>query len=184
MSRNRWRSLIAVPLVLSVVACSHDGTTPEVLEVTLLLSVVPAGGASDVDPDGPIEVRFEHPMMSGMESYALLHLGDVTGSAVEGAWSFSPDRTVLAFAPGSPLRPSTRYTIHLGGGMIDGEGHPVDWQTHGPGMGGEWATDAMMGSGMGPGMGMDGPAGAGHMGSGWEHANGSYGMVFSFTTAG
>lgn len=183
MSRNHWMLLAAVPLLVGASACSDDGTTPEVEEETRLLSVVPEGGATDVDPNGPIEVRFGHPMMSGMEDYALLHLGDVTGPEVVGTWSLSPDGTLLTFTAESPLQPATRYTIHLGGGMMDEGGRPIDWQIHGSHMGGEWANDAMMGSGMGGGMGMGGAVGAGHMGSGWEHPNGSYGMIFAFTTA-
>ena len=137
-----------------------------------------------MDPNGPIEVRFDHPMISGTEGYALLHLGDVTGPAVAGTWGLSPGRTALTFTPDSPLQRGTRYTNHLGGGMIDEGGRPIDWETHAPHMGGQWATETMLGSGMGPGMGMGGAVGAGHMGTGWTHANGSYGMTFTFTTVG
>jgi hypothetical protein len=42
---------------------------------------------------------------------------------------------------------------------------------------GQWATGAMMGYGPAPGLG------GGMMGPGWRHANGTYGMVFTFTTA-
>ena len=185
MGQNHWMLLLAAaPLLLGTAACSEDGTTPNVDGETLFLSVVPEGGATDVDPDEPIEVRFDHPMMAGMEDYVLLHLGDVTGPAVAGAWNLSGDRSALTFTPDSRLQPGTRYTIHLGGGMTDADGHPVDWGTHAPHMGGQWATETMMGSGMGPGMGMGGAVGAGHMGSGWTHANGSYGMTFTFTTVG
>lgn len=72
---------------------------------------------------------------------------------------------------------------------MDGWGHPVDFAANGHRMGGEWATGDMMhqgwsgGPGMGgPGMG-GGPPYQGHMGPGWQHANGSYGMVFAFLTA-
>lgn len=185
MTRNRWSLLVAAPLMVAIAACSDaDGTGPEDGRETLLLSVVPTGGATDVDPSGPVEVRFNHAMMPGMEAYVLLHRDGVTGPAVDGTASFSTDRTTLTFRPAASLEPATRYTIHLGGGMMDDGGHPVDWQTHGPGLGGDWATDSMMGSGMGSGVGMGGARGAGHMGPGWEHANGSYGMVFGFTTAG
>ncbi len=69
------------------------------------------------------------------------------------------------------------YTVHLGGGMTDFQNGPVDFDTYGPHMGGDWATDdMMMGGGM---MGGSGP----HMGEGWQHSNGSFGMVFGFTTA-
>jgi hypothetical protein len=51
---------------------------------------------------------------------------------------------------------------------------------HGDMMGGQWATQSMMTGGMGMGSGSMGS----HMGTGWQHPdNGSYGMVFTFTTA-
>jgi len=183
MSRNRWMLLLATaPLLTGAVACGVDGTTPGLEAKTLFLSVVPEGGSTGVDPAAPVEVRFDHAMMSGMEEYALLHLGGLTGPAVAGTWSLSPDRIRLTFMSDASLQAGTRYTIHLGGGMVDEGGRPIDWEMRGFDMGGQWATETMMGSGMGTGMG--GVVGAGHMGSGWDHANGSYGMVFTFTTAG
>jgi len=114
----------------------------------------------------------------GMEAYAELHEGSVTGPVVEGAWTLSEDRMVLTFAPTQALKPSTTYVIHLGGGMMDELGNHVNLGQHGLGMGGQWATQTMMTGGMGMG-------GNGHMtGTGWAHpTNGSFGMIFSFTTA-
>jgi hypothetical protein len=67
--------------------------------------------------------------------------------------------------------------MHLGGGMRGDHGEATDFDLHGGAhMGGEWATGAMMAGG--------GMMGTRHMGDGWRHENGSYGMVFSFTTAG
>ncbi len=90
------------------------------------------------------------------------------------AWS--PDRTTLTCRPSSPLAHHTTYDIHLGGGMMSAAGGAVDYTTYGPGMGGQWIMGGMMSrthGGMAWGM----------MGSGWRNANGSYGMVFTFTTA-
>jgi len=67
------------------------------------------------------------------------------------------------------LKPRTRYTLHIGGGMMDADDHPVDLGLMGPQMGGQWAMGA---SHHGP-----------MMGNGWRGSNGSYGMSFSFTTA-
>jgi hypothetical protein len=64
--------------------------------------------------------------------------------------------------------------------MLDAGGHVADVGLHGAEMGGEWATDAMMGGIMGEHMGP-----ADHMGGAWDHpSNGSHGMVFTFTTGG
>jgi hypothetical protein len=43
-------------------------------------------------------------------------------------------------------------------------------EQYGMGMGGQWATGGMMGGQ------------TGMMGTGWHNSNGSYGMVFGFTT--
>jgi len=123
-----------------------------------------------------------------MEEYAALHEGPVTGPEVAGTWARSTDGMTLTFTPDAPLKPATMYTIHIGGGMMDEDGHTVDLDMHGMDMGGEWATESMMTGGMGSGMGgmggMGGQPGT-HMGQGWQDpSNGTYGMVFSFTTAG
>lgn len=179
------RALVVIGGVgLLASACSESDTPlePEVGS-TALLSVVPQGGSADVDRFAPVVAEFDHPVMEGMEDYALLHEGDVTGPEVAGSWIFSTDRMVLTFTPASALAPSTRYTIHLGGGMMDADGEQVDLGTHGDHMGGAWATPGMMGGGMMDGGPMGGAMGEQHMGEGWEHpTNGSFGMVFSFTT--
>ncbi|MGD2067172.1 MAG: Ig-like domain-containing protein [Gemmatimonadota bacterium] len=168
-------------------ACSGGDSpaAPGASETTALLSIVPTGGATDVDPPATVVVGFDHPMMPGMEAYALLHRGDVTGPEVPGAWRLSDDLRTLTFTPASLLQPGTTYTIHLGGGMMDADGRHVDFDAHGDRMGGVWASPAMMGRGMmGSGM-MGGAVGDRHMGPGWQHpTNGSYGMVFTFTTRG
>ncbi len=145
-------------------------------QATALAAVVPAGGAVGVDPAGSVTVTFTHALMAGMERYAALHEGDVTGPVVAGTWALSADRSKLTFTPASPLKAKTTYTIHLGGGMMDAGGRPVDMD---PGrmMGGQYAGGSMMGGG-----GMMG-GGSGMMGPGWQGANGMYGMIFSVTTA-
>jgi len=104
-----------------------------------------------------------------MEQYARLHEGDVTGPIVPGTWTWSGDRTVLTFVPAQPFKALTQYTVHLGGGMRADDGGYVDYGSCVEQHGGQWANGNMMGGGM--------------MGDGWQHPNGSYGMVFSFTTA-
>ena len=136
----------------------------------------------DVDVGTTVVVRFSHPIAEGMEEYAALMEGSVTGPEVPGAWALSADQTTLTFTPGSPLKPATTYVIHIGGGMMDEDGDSVDLDMYGPGMGGMWATGSMMAGGMG--MGMGGQTGW-HMGAGWAGpSSGTYGMVFTFTTAG
>ena len=88
-------------------------------------------------------------------------------------WTWSADRSKLTFMPQSPLKAQTTYTLHLGGGMMDADGDDIGYQQCVEAMGGQWATRQMMGGMMGGGM----------MGPGWENANGTYGMIFTFTTA-
>ena len=47
----------------------------------------------------------------------------------------------------------------------------VGLERNGMTMGGQWASGTMMGSN------------TGMMGPGWQHANGTYGMIFTFTTS-
>ena len=148
-------------------------TAPVTAEATTLVSVSPLGGQTGVDPGTVIVMQYDHPMQSGMEMYAALHEGDITGPEVPGMWTWSENHTEMKFTPDQPLI-GGEYAIHLGGGMMGDHGEPVDFETHGPDMGGEWATGDMMDPG-----GMMG--GHDHMGEGWQHANGTYGMVFGFT---
>lgn len=161
---------------LAASACD-DGTTAVEPE-TVLLSVTPAGGAQDVDAGATtIEVSFDHPMHDHATDYMAVHEGEVTGPEVMGSWMMQDGATVMRFVPEAGLKEGTRYTIHLGGGLEDAGGHRVDLATHGMSMGGLWADGTMMHGGM---MGGDHP----HTGEGWRHPeNGSYGMVFGFTTA-
>lgn len=177
-------ALVIAGVGLLAGACSESDTLLEPdAEATTLLSVIPRGGSTDVDRLAPVAIELDHPVMDGMEAFALLHEGDVTGPEVAGTWSLSADRLALTFTPSAPLAPTTRYAIHLGGGMMDADGDHVDLDAHGDHMGGTWATQGMMGGGMLGGGTMGGTMGDDHLGQGWRHpTNGSYGMVFSFTT--
>ncbi|HET7038577.1 MAG TPA: Ig-like domain-containing protein [Gemmatimonadales bacterium] len=137
---------------------------------TIVSSIIPSGGATDVDPSSPVTVMFSGPMQAGMEAYMALHLGAVAGPAVPGAWAWSDGLTRLTFTPADPLEAGTMYVLHMGGGMMDADGDMLDFGHCGDAHGGQWATGGMMGGN------------GGMMGSGWQHTNGSYGMVFSFTT--
>lgn len=140
------------------------------------MSVSPAGGEVSVAVGSPITFRFNGAMGGGMEQYVDLHMGDLSGPVVAMTRAWSADRTVLTCTPASPLASRTTYAIHLGGGMMSAGGVAVDYTTYGPAMGGQWIMGGMM-------TGTHGGMGWGMMGSGWRNANGSYGMVFTFTTA-
>jgi hypothetical protein len=111
-----------------------------------------------------------------MEQYVDLHVSDLSGPEVAMGCSWSADQTLLTCTPASPLAPHTTYAIHLGGGMMSAGGSPVDYTTYGPAVGGQWIMGGMM-------TGTHGGMPWGMMGNGWKNANGSYGMVFTFTTA-
>lgn len=126
----------------ALAGCSDSATEPTQSVPAALLSVQPAGGSIDVAMDVEVVVTFDHPLADGMEEYAVLHEGSVTGPEVLGTWSLSVDRTALMFAPGAPLKPAGTYAIHIGGGMMDADGGSVDLESHGMGMGGHWATES------------------------------------------
>lgn len=183
---STFSRLAVLGLVLTAaVACSDNGTSPNADE-TVLLSVVPQGGATGVDPNAPVVMEFSHPMMQGMEEYADVHEGDVDGPLVPGSWSWNDDLTTLTFTPDMPLKPQTRYVIHVGGGLQDEEGQYVNCGQYGLGLGGQWMTEQMAQGGhhgYGGGGMMGGGGMGGGMGGGWSNpTTGTYGMIFMFTT--
>lgn len=181
-----FRVVVALGIVaVLAVACSEGGNAPQA-EETVLLSVVPRGGATGVDPNAPVVLEFSHPVMLGMEEFADVHEGGVNGALVPGTWSWGADYTTLTFTPEAPLKPQTQYVVHVGGGMRDGDGQYVNCGEYGLGLGGQWMTEQMAQGGhhgTGGGM-MGGGMGGTGVGTGWMHpTNGSYGMAFFFTTA-
>lgn len=143
--------------------------------VVAFMSESPVAGATGVPVSSPITFRFSGAMGAGMEQYVDLHMGDLSGSEMPMNCGWSADRTLLTCTLASPLAAHTTYAIHLGGGMMSAGGAVVDY-TAGLGMGGQWIMGGMM-------TGNHGGMAWGMMGSGWRNANGSYGMLFSFTTA-
>ena len=160
----------------AVVGCSGGGsgvTTPST--DTKLVTVSPAGGSTGVSVTAPMSMTFSGPMQTGMEQYIDLHHGDATGPVVPMTCTWSADRERVTCMPTAPLNPHAGYTLHMGGGMMDADGHRVDMQRHQAQTGGQWLMPGMMG-GMHAGTPMSGMSG------GWKGANGSYGMLFPFTT--
>ena len=139
------------------------------------MSVAPISGATGVAVGAPITFRFSGAMGAGMEQYFDLHMGDLSGAEMPMACAWSSDRTQLTCTPNTPLTAHTTYAIHLGGGMMSAAGSAIDYSA-GLGMGGQWIMGGMI-------TGTHGGMGWGMMGNGWRNANGSYGMVFTFTTA-
>ena len=140
------------------------------------MSVAPLGGSTGVPTSTSITLRFGVGMAGGMEQYVDLHVGSIAGPVVPMGCTWSSDRTTLTCTPGSPLGPRTTYVFHVGAGMMTQAGQPIDYGRYGPGMGGQWLMDGMMGP-----THAGGPWGM--MGPGWHGSNGSYGMEFPFTTA-
>ncbi len=170
MSRLLWLGSLAGLASLALSACS-DSTAPA---TTILTAVSPAPAAAAVATSSTITLTFGQPMMAGMEQYMDLHQGGITGPTVPMGCVWSPDHTTLTCTPSTPLAAGTQFTIHVGAGMTDSQGHMMDmdeWTT----MGGQWATSGMMG-GTHAGQSM------GVMGPGWRHGA-HYGMLFTFTTA-
>ena len=143
----------------------------------MLLRVSPEGGSAGVDPRTRIELEFDHRMAEGTEEFCSLHLGRLDGEEVPGDWEWSHDHRVLRFTPHEPLHHDAEHTLHVGGGISGEDGHHMDFDPHGFDMGGHWVDDDMFdhhGGMMGH---------HSHMGEGWQHENGYYGMAFPFTTA-
>ncbi len=172
MLRGTARIILAFAPALA--GCAHEELTYRA-PAAALAAVVPAGGAVAVDPAGTVVISFTQPLAAGMERFAALHAGDLSGDVVPGAWTLSPDRSTLTFAPAAPLARAATHTIHLGGSLKDSHGQPVDL---GPGriLGGQWVTAAMLSAAM------PGSAATSMVGYGWLAPDGTYGMIFRFTT--
>ena len=173
--RTLGLTLIAGAFAASA-ACS-DGTHDAGAQEAALVSVTPRGGSMSVNPSTRIEIEFDSRMANGMEQFCAVHMGELDGAEVAGRWEWSQDRHVLTFTPDQPLGTSMPHTLHVGGGITDVDGHHMDFDQHGFDVGGHWVDEDMLGQHGG----MMGDHS--HMGDGWMHHNGSYGMAFPFRTA-
>ena len=172
-------------LVAAVVACAGDKNGPTgprlaTSDPLLVRNVVPASGATNVDPRAPIIVTFSSGMMTAMEKLVVLHEGAVTGQAVAGTATWSTDRTTLTFTPANPLKSNTVYVLHLSPYLSDLNGNTVDFAVCASAVGGRAVPSSMMRA-------LSGMMGGrnGMMGSGWQPGSGAwgYGMTLTFTTA-
>ena len=180
VSRLDSRLWLAGAALLS--ACSSGaptapttGNPSPTASVTALVAVSPDGGATGVSPGAAMTMRFSGPMAAGMEQYVDLHDGTVAGPVHPMSCTWSADKTTLTCVPGTPLQDHTTYTLHLGAGMMAAGGGTANIDP-GTGMGGQWLMGGMMG-GVHAGQPMS------MMGGDWRGGNGSYGMIFPFTTS-
>ena len=168
--------------LLTLGACSSATNPGDTLgaDAPVALSVLPAAATTSVDPAKPITITFSMSMMSGMEMLVVVHEGSVTGPQVPVSSSWSTDRRVLTIAPSTMLKAMTTYAVHLSPSLQGTNGRMID-VTQCTAIGCVHVSGGMMGSGTG-GM-MNGSWGAGMMGAGWQASDGTFGMLFTFTTA-
>lgn len=175
------RMLALLPLAaLLLSACSRSdaGVSPADPNAPVLVSIQPASAAISVDPTAPVVLRFSHAMMTGMEMLVVLHEGNITGAALAVTATWSTDRTTLTMIPQAPMKHATTYVMHMSPSLQDAAGHMIN-MSPGAMMGGQAVSAGMMGGGSM----MNGQWGPGMMGAGWQAANGTFGMSFTFTTA-
>lgn len=181
MSRNSL-AVATLASILTFGACSTS-TSPGGVPATdapIALSVLPAAATAGVDPTKPIVITFNMSMMSGMEMLVVVHEGSVTGPQVAGSPSWSADRRVLTVTPATALKAKTTYVVHFSPSLQGTNGKMIDLAQCTK-IGGQYVSGGMMGSG-GTGM-MGGSWGPGMMGAGWQASDGTFGMLFTFTTA-
>ncbi|HMU61199.1 MAG TPA: Ig-like domain-containing protein [Gemmatimonadales bacterium] len=138
-------------------------------------AVSPAGSATNVAASASVVLTFSAPMAEGMDSLMDVHQGTTAGALMPMTCSWSADRTALTCTHATPFAGGATYTIHVGAGMTDANGMAINMDAMVNQMGGVWLQSGMMG-GMHAGQPTTG------MSSGWHGANGSYGMMFTFTT--
>lgn len=179
--RMRSRMLALFPLaalLLSACSSSDTGVSPAATDAPSLASIQPASAATSVTVSAPVVLKFSHAMMTGMEMLVVLHEGSVTGAVVPCTATWSADRMTLTLVPQAAMKHATTYMVHMSPSLTDTAGHMIN-MTPGAAMGGQMVSGSMMGGGSM----MNGQWGPGMMGAGWQAANGTFGMVFSFTTA-
>jgi len=160
---------------LAIAACGwRSPTVPTGPPV--LLSVAPAGGAFGLPVVTAITLRWNVPMAAGQEHFVDLHVGGLGGPLVPLVCLWSANRTLLTCRPTATLQAGTPYTVHVGGGMVDEKGQPIDMERYGMGFGGRWVV-----GGMTTGLHAGSPWGL--TGEGGRRASESIGMAFNFTTA-
>jgi hypothetical protein len=173
------RNLLTISLMaLGAAACSiRAGTEPRGADPTVVLSVSPVSGSTNVDPSGPITITFNHSMAVGMEMLVILHETSVTGPQIAGVAVWSTDRTRLTFTPAQALKAKTTYVLHLSPNLTDANGRRIDFASCAQQVNGQ--AVGMMNGGM-----MSGGSGPGMMGPGWQAGSGpwGYGMTFTFAT--
>lgn len=164
-------SMLTIVSLSALGACAPEATPsePAASGRVGLQSISPSNGATGVSITMPVAMRFSGRLGGGMERYIVVHEGSITGPVVAGSWSWSDDGRTLTFTPDVPLKSRTTYVVHMGGGMRDASGMPLDYGSC-AGLGAQ-----PLGGGMMPGGGMMGP--------GWQGAEGGHGMIFTFTTA-
>ena len=181
MSCNGFAVLVLAS-TLTLSGCSSSSSSPTSPDASspAALSVLPAASSTGVSVSTPIVITFSMAMMSGSEMLVVVHEGSVTGKQVTGTSSWSTDRRVLTITPAAPLNPKTTYIVHLSPSLQEMNGSAIDLAQC-TSIGGQYVSGGMMSAGM-TGM-MNGTWGPGMMGAGWQAADGTFGMVFSFTTA-
>lgn len=172
--RKPLRSSSALAAIF-LIGCATEATSSP--DPVYLLAVSPTAASIGVSTSSSIVMTFSRPMMAGMEARFVVHEGSVTGPAVVGAASWSVNRTVLTFVPSAAFKPRTTYVIHLGGDMRDTDGRPLDHAGCSL-RGGHRVTTGMLGLNGG----MMGGQNGGMMGPGWQSVDGTFGMIFTFTT--
>lgn len=178
MSLRTIRTVATLGLLLWSAACSSSSpAAPTAVTTTAvtLQSVAPAGGTAGISSTSAMTMTFSGAMGQGMEQFVDLHRGDASGPVQPMTCSWSADRVTLTCRPDMPMDPDSLYTLHMGGGMMDGSGMRLN-MGKGLQMGGQTLTGTMMG-------GMHGGQPMSMMGSGWRGSDGDYGMMFSFRTA-
>ena len=177
------RMSAVVPVVaLVLTACGSAGDPSGPAESAALApslaSIQPGNAATGVDPSAPVVLKLSQSMQTGMEMLVVLHEDNVTGATIPASAAWSLDRMTLTLKPQSALKRGTTYVVHLSPSLQDTAGRMIN-MTSGTMLGGRTVSGGMMGSGSMT----NGQWGPGMMGAGWQASNGTFGMIFTFTTS-
>jgi hypothetical protein len=171
--------LLTASFALGACTSGANSSTSPAADAPLLLNIAPANQTAGVSPVGVVTLAFNMAMMQGMEMLVVVHEGSVTGAQVAGSSAWSTDRRTMTFTPASALKARTTYVVHLSPSLQGTNGRMIN-TAGGMMTSGQSVSGSMMGS---TGSMMNGQWGPGMVGAGWQAAGGTYGMMFTFTTA-
>lgn len=90
-----------------------------------VVSISPANGATNVQPDVPVVVTFSKPMDKTSLTSATLFVRDSANNPVPGMLTFNVDSTAVTFYPADAFKQETTYSVFIAAAVKDLQGYSL-----------------------------------------------------------